>query len=72
MPHLLHLSRTAFPLQFVATREVPLAGSQPVLLHGGGLLGAVLNKPAAGGSGGSWLQPALFAGVLLAQGECTP
>ncbi|KAL4855688.1 hypothetical protein ACK3TF_003771 [Chlorella vulgaris] len=37
--------------QFVATREVPLAGNQPVLLHGGGLLGAVLNKPAAGGSG---------------------
>ena len=35
--------------QFVATHEVPLAGEQPVLLHGGALLGVVLNKPAAMG-----------------------
>ena len=38
--------------QFVATHEVRLGGDQPVLLHGGGLLGVVLNKPAPGGAGG--------------------
>lgn len=40
-----------FPAQFVATHEVGLGGEQPVLLHGGGLLGVVLNKPAPSGAG---------------------
>ena len=42
--------------QFVATHEVRLAGEQPVLLHGGGLLGVVLNKTGPGGAGrrGAW------------------
>ena len=41
--------------QFVATHEVPLGGEQPVLLHGGALLGVVLNKPAAMGACGRFL-----------------
>ena len=36
----------------MATHEVRLAGEQPVLLHGGGLLGVVLNKPGPGATGG--------------------
>lgn len=35
--------------QFVATHQVPLRGEQPVLLHGGALLGVVLNKPSSMG-----------------------
>lgn len=38
--------------QFVATHEVPLGGEQPVLLHGGALLGVVLNKPSSMGEWG--------------------
>ncbi len=37
--------------QHVATHEVRLNGEQPVLLHGGGLLGVVLNKPHSSGTG---------------------
>ncbi|KAL4432170.1 hypothetical protein ABPG77_005932 [Micractinium sp. CCAP 211/92] len=37
--------------QFIATHEVGLGGEQPVVLHGGGLLGVVLNKPAPSGTG---------------------
>lgn len=37
--------------QFVATHGLQLGGEQPVLLHGGGLLGVVLNKPAPSGQG---------------------
>lgn len=38
-------------LQHIVTHEVRLGGEQPVLLHGGGLLGVVLNKPHASGTG---------------------
>ena len=33
----------------MATHEVRLGGQQPVLLHGGGLLGVVLSKEGPGG-----------------------
>ena len=63
--------RPALPLcpapQFVATHEVQLGGQQPVLLHGGGLLGVVLNKPQPSGTG-AWALPG--AGWLLAAGRC--
>eukprot|EP00887_Chlorella_sp_A99_P005680 scaffold1.g5680.t1 len=37
--------------QHIATHELRLGGQQPVLLHGGGLLGVVLNKRYAGDGG---------------------
>lgn len=41
--------------QHIVTHEVRLGGEQPVLLHGGGLLGVVLNKPHASGTGAGGL-----------------
>lgn len=42
--------------QFVATHQVPLRGEQPVLLHGGALLGVVLNKPSSMGEQAACVQ----------------
>jgi hypothetical protein len=55
--------------QHIVTHEVRLGGEQPVLLHGGGLLGVVLNKPHASGAGEACVAVALLAahGVLQLQ-----
>lgn len=51
--------------QYVATHNVQLGGEQPVLLHGGALLGVVLNKPASMGERGGavWDARCCFAGT---------
>ena len=41
----------------LSTLQVPLEGIQPLLLHGGGLLGVVLNKPVSHTGGAPWNTP---------------
>ena len=55
--------------QYVASHEVPMDGQQPVLLHGGGLLGVVLNKPVspAGGACAGWWVVGSAVGELRAR-----